>query len=213
MKTRQCIFIGYGHDEYGYRMYDLVEKKLVKSRDVQFMEDQTIEDIDKEKKPILEKDNSLSEIDPVRMPIQYLDTANKNVQNDDQHNYVGDQQLRDGFDVPPNDDVEKEQEMSQDESLSDALEPPPIQLRRSNRHRQSSIRYTSNEYVTLTDGGEPECYQEFMESEESHRAIHLAVGVAKVHTHDIGANMMTKVVPRGKFEAYCEIAGLAITST
>ncbi|RDX90437.1 hypothetical protein CR513_27693, partial [Mucuna pruriens] len=28
MKTRQCIFIGYGHDEYGYRMYDPVEKKL-----------------------------------------------------------------------------------------------------------------------------------------------------------------------------------------
>ncbi|RDX79229.1 hypothetical protein CR513_40379, partial [Mucuna pruriens] len=34
MKTRQCIFIGYGHDEYGYRMYDPVEKKLVRSRDV-----------------------------------------------------------------------------------------------------------------------------------------------------------------------------------
>ncbi|RDX77794.1 hypothetical protein CR513_42027, partial [Mucuna pruriens] len=28
MKTRQCIFIGYGHDEYGYKMYDPVEKKL-----------------------------------------------------------------------------------------------------------------------------------------------------------------------------------------
>ncbi|RDX74745.1 hypothetical protein CR513_45467, partial [Mucuna pruriens] len=37
--------------------------------------------------------------------------------------------------------------------------------------------------------------------------------LAKVHTDDNGANMMTKVVPRGKFEACCEIAGLAITST
>ncbi|RDY10072.1 hypothetical protein CR513_05468, partial [Mucuna pruriens] len=45
MKTRQCIFIGYGHDAYGCRMYDPVDKKLVTSRDVQFMEDQTIEDI------------------------------------------------------------------------------------------------------------------------------------------------------------------------
>nr|KYP48956.1 Retrovirus-related Pol polyprotein from transposon TNT 1-94 [Cajanus cajan] len=42
-KTRQCIFIGYGEDEFGYRFYDPVEKKLVRSRDVQFMEDQTIE--------------------------------------------------------------------------------------------------------------------------------------------------------------------------
>ena len=40
-KTRQCIFIGYGEDEFGYRFYDPIEKKLVKSRDVQFMKDQT----------------------------------------------------------------------------------------------------------------------------------------------------------------------------
>ncbi|RDY14590.1 hypothetical protein CR513_00328, partial [Mucuna pruriens] len=108
MKTRQCIFIGCGLDEYVYRMYDLVEKKLVKSCDVQFMEDQTIEDIDKVKKSTLEKDNSLSEIDPVQMPVHDLDTVDNNVQNGDQHNYVGDQKLRDGFDVPPDDDVEEE---------------------------------------------------------------------------------------------------------
>ncbi|RDY03371.1 hypothetical protein CR513_13054, partial [Mucuna pruriens] len=110
MKSRQCIFIRYGHDEYGYRMYDPIEKKLVKSRDVQFMKDETIKNIDK---------------------------------NDEQHNYVGNQQLGDGFDVPPDDDVEEEQEMSQDENLGDAPEPPPVQLRRFNKQRQSSTRYTS----------------------------------------------------------------------
>lgn len=26
-QTRQCIFIAYGLDEFGYRLYDLVEKK------------------------------------------------------------------------------------------------------------------------------------------------------------------------------------------
>ncbi|RDX73198.1 hypothetical protein CR513_47218, partial [Mucuna pruriens] len=159
MKTRQCIFIGYGHDEYGYRMYDLVEKKLVRSHDVQFMEDQTIEDIDKVKKSTPEKDKSMSDIDPIWMLVHDLDTTDNNVQNGDQHNYVGDQQLGDGFDVPLDDDAEEEQEMSQDENLGDAPEPPPVQLRRSNR-------YTSNEYVTLTDGEEPKCYQESMESEE-----------------------------------------------
>ncbi|RDX95980.1 hypothetical protein CR513_21418, partial [Mucuna pruriens] len=137
MKTRQCIFIGYGHDEYGYKMYDPVEKKLVRSRDAQFMEDETIEDIDK---------------------------------NGEQHNYVGNQQLGDDFDVPPDDDVEKEQEMSQDENLGDAPEPPPIQLKKSNRQRQSYTRYTSNEYMTLTDGEEPKYYQESMESEERKKA-------------------------------------------
>ncbi|RDY11819.1 hypothetical protein CR513_03460, partial [Mucuna pruriens] len=34
-------------DEYGYKLYDPVEKKLDISCDVQFMEEQTIEDIDK----------------------------------------------------------------------------------------------------------------------------------------------------------------------
>ncbi|RDX90136.1 hypothetical protein CR513_28032, partial [Mucuna pruriens] len=34
MKTRQCIFIGYDYDEYGYRLYDSVEKKLVRSHHV-----------------------------------------------------------------------------------------------------------------------------------------------------------------------------------
>lgn len=46
-KTRQCIFVGYGQDQFGYRFYDPVEKKLIRSRDVVFVEDQTIEDIQK----------------------------------------------------------------------------------------------------------------------------------------------------------------------
>ena len=54
-KIRECIFIGYGHDEFSYRFYDPVEKKLVRSRDVIFVEDQTIEDIGK-----TEKSESLS---------------------------------------------------------------------------------------------------------------------------------------------------------
>ena len=35
----------------------------------------------------------------------------------------------------------------------------------------------------------------------------------KVHTDDNGADMMTKALPRGKFEVCCEIAGLAVIST
>ncbi|RDY06554.1 hypothetical protein CR513_09431, partial [Mucuna pruriens] len=188
MKTSQCIFIGYGHDKYGYRMYYPVEEKLVRRHDVQFMEDQTIEDVNK---------------------------------------------LGDGFNVSLDDDTKEEQEMSQDENLGDAPEPLPTQLRRSNRHKQSSTRYTSDEYVTLTDGEEPKCYQESMESEERQKSwqsklskhidmryhwIHDALDVkllklAKIHIDDNGIDMMTKRVPRGKFEACCEIARLAITST
>uniref|UniRef100_A0A0D3AGD1 Retroviral polymerase SH3-like domain-containing protein n=1 Tax=Brassica oleracea var. oleracea TaxID=109376 RepID=A0A0D3AGD1_BRAOL len=51
MKSRQCVFFGYGQDEFGYRFYDPVERKLVRSRDVVFMEDQKIKNIDKSKIP------------------------------------------------------------------------------------------------------------------------------------------------------------------
>ena len=37
--------------------------------------------------------------------------------------------------------------------------------------------------------------------------------LAKVHTDDNGADMMTKALPRSKFETCCEIVGLAVTST
>ncbi|RDX70374.1 hypothetical protein CR513_50386, partial [Mucuna pruriens] len=107
------------------------------------MEDQTIEDIDKVKKTTLEKDNSLSEIDLVRMLVHDLNIVENNVQNGEQYNYVGDQHLGECFDVPPDDDAKEEQEMSQDER-----------------------RYTSNEHVTLIDGEESKCYEEAMESEE-----------------------------------------------
>ena len=47
VKTRQCIFIGYGQDEFGYRFYDPIKKKFVWNRGVVFMEDRTIQDIEK----------------------------------------------------------------------------------------------------------------------------------------------------------------------
>ncbi|MCI97720.1 hypothetical protein A2U01_0119021, partial [Trifolium medium] len=37
--------------------------------------------------------------------------------------------------------------------------------------------------------------------------------LAKVHTDDNGSDMMNKALPREKFEACCDIAGLAISST
>ena len=48
------------------------------------------------------------------------------------------------------------------EQVDEELPLPPYEpsLRRSTRERQPSTRYPPNEYVMLTDGGEPETYQE-----------------------------------------------------
>ncbi|RVW73359.1 Retrovirus-related Pol polyprotein from transposon TNT 1-94 [Vitis vinifera] len=50
-KTKQCIFLGYSNEEFRYRLWDPTTKKIIRSRDVVFFEDQTIEDLDRVKKP------------------------------------------------------------------------------------------------------------------------------------------------------------------
>nr|KYP52472.1 Retrovirus-related Pol polyprotein from transposon TNT 1-94 [Cajanus cajan] len=99
-KTRQCIFIGYGHNEFGYMLYDPIEKKLVRSCDVQFMEDQTIEDINKVEKTTPKKDNNLTDGNLMWLPIHNLDKVETDAQNDEEHGDVDDQQIGDVLEVP-----------------------------------------------------------------------------------------------------------------
>ena len=42
-KAKECIFLGYGHEKFGYRLCDPVSRKLIRSRDV-FLEDQIVGD-------------------------------------------------------------------------------------------------------------------------------------------------------------------------
>ena len=45
-KATPCIFIGYGDEEFNYRLWDLEKQKIVRSRDVMFHEHKTIEDME-----------------------------------------------------------------------------------------------------------------------------------------------------------------------
>ena len=49
-ETISLVFIGYGDKEFGFRLWDPIKKKLVKSRDVVFQEDQNLRDFDKANK-------------------------------------------------------------------------------------------------------------------------------------------------------------------
>ena len=42
--SKPCIFMTYSEDNFGYQQWDLVDKKVVRSWDVVFLEDKTIED-------------------------------------------------------------------------------------------------------------------------------------------------------------------------
>ena len=46
-KATPCIFIEYGDEDFGYRLWDSEKQKIVISRDVVFHEHETIEDMEK----------------------------------------------------------------------------------------------------------------------------------------------------------------------
>ena len=64
-KTKECIYLRSPKDEFGYRLWDPINKKVVRSRDVVFFEDQTIEDIKNSEKPRLRSSKN-TELTPVR---------------------------------------------------------------------------------------------------------------------------------------------------
>ena len=90
-----------------------------------------------------------------------MENVDIEAQDDEQHGDVDDQQVGGGVQVP----IEDAQE-EQDDDLGDIPEPPQVQFSRFNKQKQPSIRYSCDEYITLTDGGELECFEEALESEE-----------------------------------------------
>lgn len=92
--------------------------------------------------------------------------------------------------------IVNERERSQDENLSEAPDSSQVQLKRSNRQRQPSIRYNFDEYVTLTDEGKSECFQEAMESDENKKWMD-AMHEEMKSLHDSHTYGLVKL-PKGK---------------
>lgn len=124
------------------------------------MEDQTIEDIDKIENS-RDHDENLIDIDPtpsIAPPNAIENDTHVDMQydiNDDQIDV--DPEASNGTDAPVH-----ETRGDLQESL---VEQPESSLRRPVRERRPSTWYSPNEYALLTDGEEPECYQEAIESE------------------------------------------------
>ena len=60
MGRQRNVFLGYAYDDFGYRLWDLVKKRVFLSRDVIFFEDQIVKDLYKE---ILSFDSVVEEDD------------------------------------------------------------------------------------------------------------------------------------------------------
>ncbi|CAH9120743.1 unnamed protein product [Cuscuta epithymum] len=155
-KTRQCIFLGYGQDEFGYRLYDPVEKKLVRSRDVVFCEDQTIKDIQKVQMTATQMyddlvdlgdegtHNESTTVDDTAQPDTHQDTVDTQTPEDETT------------------DIQHPEVTYMPEESHEA----PIPMRQTTRAKIPFVRYNPDTYVLLTDGGEPECFDEVLESEQ-----------------------------------------------
>lgn len=127
-------------DEFGYRLWDPANNKIVRSRDVVFFEDQTIEDIRSSTKPTRRGSKS-GEQCPT--PTQ-REVTNDGVDADGHEE-------TDGEETSPNAQPDPEEQ---------STTPPEPEPRRSSRAKRPSNRYSSDEYVTLTEEGEPQSYKE-----------------------------------------------------
>ncbi|CAL1399907.1 unnamed protein product [Linum trigynum] len=156
-KTRPCVFIGYGQNEFGYRFFDPIQKKLIRSRDAVFIENETIEDV-VARKEVPSTDASqpnLELVPPTPAPTE----VGEEVQHDQPEI------------VEPNAHVEVQPEDADDDGQPPAIEGSPVRTTRSSRISRPSTRYPETEYVSLTDGGEPESFTEAMNDEDKQRWI------------------------------------------
>ena len=126
--------------------YDPIDKKLIRSRDVVFFKDQTIEDIDKTEKLDSHTDESLVDVDPIL--IIDISFAHEGNQSNDQDN---DESVEHIF-VPTDDVMVDNQPAHVGMTASDA---PETSCKRSTREKRSSTHYSPNEYILLTDMGKP----------------------------------------------------------
>lgn len=137
-KSKKCTLIGYGEDEFGYRIWDDKNNKVIHSRDVIF---------------------------------------NERVMYKDRHKIVVNNSEQDGpvyvevDDVPDNPLIESpqleeltEQNNQEHPDRPNPLTPVPI-LRRSSRPHVPNRKYMN--YLLLTDGGEPECYDEVCQTKDA----------------------------------------------
>ncbi|RVW93766.1 Retrovirus-related Pol polyprotein from transposon TNT 1-94 [Vitis vinifera] len=136
-KSKICFFIGYGDKKFGYRFWDEQNRKIIRNRNVIFNEQ------------VMYKDRStivsdVTEIDQKKSEFVNLDELTKST-------------------VQKGGEEDKENVNSQVD-----LSTPIAEVRRSSRNIRPPQLYSAVlNYLLLTNGGEPECYDEALQDETS----------------------------------------------
>ncbi|KAI5315215.1 hypothetical protein L3X38_044391 [Prunus dulcis] len=189
-KSKECIFVGYGNEEFGYRLWDPVARKILRSRDVVFFEDQNIEDIRRGDKPNNPREYPVN-LDPVPSPLEHNDGQDEFNDTDDP---ASDPIINEPVDDDMSDDYTTDGIIDDvaDERLDVQADEEPateLQPRRSTRVRRPLSRYSPDDYVLLTDWGEPECYKEALTNDQQDewlKAMHEEMqSLHENHTYDL----------------------------
>ena len=137
MQTKICFFIGYDDEKFGYRFWDEQNKKIIRIRNVIFNEQVMYKDRSTVVSNVIELDQKKSE-------------------------FVNVNELTEST-VQKKGDEDKENVNSQVKQST-----PVTEVRRSSRNIRPPHRYSPTlNYLLLTDGGEPKCYDEALQDENS----------------------------------------------
>lgn len=133
-KAKKCIFIGYGSDDMGYRFWDELTKKVVRSRDVTFNENAVYKDK-------LAVDSEFTKEKPEKEKAVLEDITEEDLAGNSGS-------LGNGNDTVP--------------------VTPQAEVRRSSRIVRPPQRFSpSAYYMLLTEDGEPQCYSEAVQVDDS----------------------------------------------
>ncbi|KZV39824.1 hypothetical protein F511_27827 [Dorcoceras hygrometricum] len=211
-RTTPCIFVGYGDEEFGYRLWDPKEKKVIRSRDVVFHESQTIEDI--EKPTMSQKSNvGAQSSDVALIPFTRNDEIVPEDMPEAEAEEEGGVEQGEPQPAPP---VVPGPSQSPDDGESSQSIP---EVRRSERGRIPSRRYLESEYLLLTEDGEPESFQETLSHKDKDKWLlamqdemevmdRQLLRLVKIYTKENPSDMLKKVVTREKLELYRDIVGM-----
>lgn len=146
MKSIECIFLYYGDDEFGYKLWDPKNRKLIRSRDVVFREDQTLEDFGKDETPKQPTFEDFEEIQDGSSSTH----GNEVIQDEGQEN----DEFPPHVDEDANESTHENMDHNNDDELDDEViehddaqdgeashEGEPTTLRRSDRPRKPSTKY------------------------------------------------------------------------
>ncbi|KAI5327124.1 hypothetical protein L3X38_026520 [Prunus dulcis] len=172
------------------KLWDPVARKIIRSRDVVFFEDQNIEDIRRGDKPNNPREYPAN-LDLVPSPLEHNDRRDEFNDTDDP---ASDPIINEPVDDDMSDDYTTDGIVDDvaDEGLEVQADEEPaaeLQPRRSTRVRRPSCRYSPDDYVLLTDEGEPECYKEALTHDQQDKwlkAMHEEMqSLHENHTYDL----------------------------